>query len=74
MEVKKTLKFITDEVNIIRYIDIEESLANKILREFREGLFDSIVLEYSGTEIKIENIKDIRLKDEIRIKLESKYA
>ena len=72
MEAKKTLKFITSQMNVIRYIDIEESLAYKILNEFREGLFDSIVIEYPGTEIKIDDIKDIRLKNEIKIRLENK--
>lgn len=69
MEAKKILKFITSEIDIVRYAEVEESLAYKILHDFRKGMFDSIVLEYPGTEIKIENIKDIRLKEEIRIRL-----
>lgn len=69
MEAKKILKFITNEVNVIRYAEVEESLAYKILHDFRKGMFDSIVLEYPETEIRMENIKDIRIKEEIRIKL-----
>lgn len=64
----KTLKF-TNGVNLFKYVDVDEDLAHEIVREFRNGGFDSIVFDDNGREIKIKDIKDVRFKKEIKITL-----